>query len=334
MKSASFWRSARLGPALVYAGVVVIWVEALLVDASHGIFKSEAFAERVATSLGDPRVSGYVAEKLTDAIVEQRPNLIALRPLIVSTMGGLVQSQPFRAVARRGLAAAQASLFSEEGKQVLLSVPDVGILLRSALAGANPELASKIPDRLDSAVGRLEKSRAGQILTRAHTVWERVKWLTRVLLFVGPLLVLAGIGMHRDRRRGLVRAGIALIVTGLFIALLVPFGRLVALWLVPHDIAARAAVFGVWRAYFLGLFVWATDSCRRRPGAGCGRYLPLRRRRPVHSNSVADPRCHAPSDLQKRPRALGPRRWAWPERLFSCGLPRCSLSPPFLVDCC
>ena len=29
-------------------------------------------------------------------------------------------------------------------------------------------------------------------------------------------------------------------MTGLFIALLVPFGRLVALWLVPHDIAARA----------------------------------------------------------------------------------------------
>ncbi len=258
MKSASFWRSARLGPALVYVGVTLIWCEALLVDASHGIFKSEAFAERAAASLGDPRVSGYVAEKLTDAIVEQRPNLIALRPLIVATMGGLVQSQPFRAVARRALATAQASLFSEEGKQVLLSVPDVGILLRSALAGANPELAAKIPDRLDSTVGRLEKSRAGQILARAHTVWGRVKWLTRVLLFVGPLLVLTGIGLHRDRRRGLVRAGIALIVTGLFIALLVPFGRLVALWLVPHDPAARAAVFGVWRAYFLGLFAWAS----------------------------------------------------------------------------
>ena len=107
-------------------------------------------------------------------------------------------------------------------------------------------------------MGRLEKSRAGQILSRAHTLWGRVKWLTRVLLVVGPLLVLAGIGLHRDRRRGLIRAGTALIVTGLFIALLVPFGRLVALWLVPHDIAARAAVFGVWRAYFLGLFVWAT----------------------------------------------------------------------------
>ena len=81
MKSASVWRSARFAPALVIAGVVVIWFEALLVDASHGIFKAEAFAERAASSLGDPRVSGYVAEKLTDAIIEQRPNLIALRPL-------------------------------------------------------------------------------------------------------------------------------------------------------------------------------------------------------------------------------------------------------------
>ena len=143
-------------------------------------------------------MSGYVAEKLTDAIIEQRPNLIALRPLIVGTMGGLVQSQPFRAVARRALATAQASLFSEEGTQVLLSVPDVGILLRSALAGANPELAAKIPDRLDSAVGRLERAEPDKFFPAPIRCGDESSGSPGCSCSSGPILVLAGIG-HASR---------------------------------------------------------------------------------------------------------------------------------------
>src|SRR4029434_9617625 len=76
----------------------------------------------------------------------------------------------------------------------------------------------------------------------------------RVLIFVGPLVLIAGIMLLPDRRRGLVRAGVGLIVVGLLVGLLVPLGRVVALWALPRDPGARAALFGLWRAYFLGLF--------------------------------------------------------------------------------
>lgn len=250
-------KAPRLGPALVLAGILVIWFEGLLVDASHGIFKADAFAERAVTSLGDPQVSAWVADKITNAVIAQRPDLIGVRPLLVGATGSLVQSEPFRAVARRALRAAHASVFSESSERVLLSVPDVGILLRGALAGASPELAAKIPDRIESAVAGLERNRAGEMLARAKTLWERVKWLTRILLFVGPLLLIAGIRLYPDRRRGLVRAGVGLVLAGLLLALLVPLGRIVAIYLVPAGGLPRAALFGVWRAYFLGLFGWA-----------------------------------------------------------------------------
>ncbi|HKV73883.1 MAG TPA: hypothetical protein VJN95_05155, partial [Gemmatimonadales bacterium] len=250
--------SKRAGPTLILIGVLLLGFTALLVDASHGIFEPEAFAERAASSLGDPRVSEYVAGKITDGIISARPNLIALRPLIVGTMGGLVQSAPFRALAKKALATAQASAFSKGSEQVLLSVPDVGILLRSALAGVGPEVAAKIPEKLESAVGGLERNRLGHILGRLRTLWSRVQWLSRVLIIVAPLLVLAGIYLYTDRRKGLVRAGIDLAVVGFAIALLVPLGRLVAWYLVPLDPAARNAVFGLWRAYFMGLFTWAS----------------------------------------------------------------------------
>jgi len=67
--------SKRAGPALILIGVLLIGFTALLVDASHGIFEPEAFAERAASSLADPRVSEFVANKITDGIISARPNL-------------------------------------------------------------------------------------------------------------------------------------------------------------------------------------------------------------------------------------------------------------------
>ena len=225
-----------------------MWFEALLVDASHGIFRSDAFAERLAGSLGDPNVSGFVAGKITDAVIAQRPDLIAVRPILSSATEGLVQSAPFRAIAKQGLQTAHATVFSRGSEQVLLSAPDVGILLRSALAGASPQLAAKIPDKVSFAAARLEKSRAGAVLARARVAWERTKWLTRILIFVAPILILAGVWLHADRRSGLIRAGLGLIAVGLLIGLLVPMGRVVAMYAVPAGGPARAALFGLWRA--------------------------------------------------------------------------------------
>jgi hypothetical protein len=179
-------------------------------------------------------------------------------------------------VARRAIETAHASAFSKGSEQVLLSVPDVGILLRNALGAASPQLAAKIPDQLGTAVARMERSRAGAVLQRLQALWGRIRWVTRVLLFVGPLVLIAGILLLPDRRRGLVRAGIGLIVVGLLVGLLVPLGRVVALWAVPKDPGARAALFGLWRAYFLGPVQLGRNTGRNRGGARGSWNLALR----------------------------------------------------------
>ena len=92
--------SARL---MGFAGLVLLFLSTILMDISHGLFSADDFANRAATSLGDERVSAYVAEKITDVLIAQRPDLTAVRPLIVGTADGLVGSAPFRAVARTAL---------------------------------------------------------------------------------------------------------------------------------------------------------------------------------------------------------------------------------------
>jgi len=248
-------RSSVRSSALAIAGLVFLGLGALLIDASRGIFNDQAFASRVAASLGDPKVSEFVAAKITDGLVAARPNLVAVRPLIEGVAGGLVRSEPFRAAASASLRAAHRTLFSQGGSDLLLSIPDLGILARSALAGASPELAAKIPDKVDAVLADLPHSRLGAGVVRARQAWERLQWLQLALLVLGPVLLLAGILLHPDRRQALTRAGVGLVAVGLLIALVIPAGRVVAL-LAAQDPAVRGAIFGVWRAYFLPLLAW------------------------------------------------------------------------------
>jgi len=236
----------------VFAGLMLLFLSAVLIDVSHGLFSADDFANRVAASLGDERVSGYVAEKITDVLIERRPNLTAVRPLIVGTADGLVGSAPFRAVARTALKSAHQAFFSQTGEDVLLSVPDVGVLVQSALGTMNPELAAKIPKDLETVLARLPQNKLGATLVVARRALTRVTWMQRGVFVAGVGLLLAGVLLDRDRRRSLTRAGVGLVVVALLLALVIPAGRLVAL-LAAHDPAARGALFGVWRAYFLPL---------------------------------------------------------------------------------
>lgn len=236
----------------VIAGLMLLFLSAVLMDISHGLFSADDFANRVAASLGDERVSGYVADKVTDMLIERRPNLTAVRPLIVGTTDGLVGSAPFRAVARTALKSAHQAFFSQTGEDVLLSVPDLGVLVQSALGSMNPELAAKIPKHLETVIARLPQNKLGATIVAARRVLTRVAWMQRGAFVVGIGLLLGGVLLDRDRRRSLSRAGVGLVVVALLLALVIPAGRLVAL-VAAHDAAARGALFGVWRAYFLPL---------------------------------------------------------------------------------
>ncbi len=245
-------RSAFGARLLGLLGLILLGLSAILIDVSRGLFVADDFASRAAASLGDERVSSFVANKLTDAMVAQRPNLTAVRPILVGTMEGLVGSAPFRAVARTGLRTAHQAFFSKGGEDFLLSVPDVGIIAQSALAQANPELAAKIPDQVQAVLAGLPQNRIGSTLVVARQLWTKIAWLQRTLFLLGPILLIAGILLHPDRRHALMRSGVGLVVVALLLVLTVPAGRLVAM-LATDDPAARAALFGVWRAYFMPL---------------------------------------------------------------------------------
>src|SRR5262245_6877255 len=98
----------------------------------RNLFRAESFGDRAAESLHDPRVATFVADRSTGVVVQQSPDLIAARPILVATANGLVSSPPFRALVRRAARRVHQAVFSESSRQIVLAVPDVEVLLRSA----------------------------------------------------------------------------------------------------------------------------------------------------------------------------------------------------------
>ena len=218
---------------------------------TRALFDPDDFASRAASSLRDPRVSAFVAAEISDAAIRERPDLIAVRPLLVGMSESIVSSEAGQALARRAARSVHQGLLSQGGRDVLLSIPDVGILLQSALASANPQLAAKVPRRISELGVSLEKTQAGRMAVaaaRAGQLLARVSWS---LLAVGFLLLLGGILLAPSRREAVILVGAAFVVASLVVLALHPLGR----WAVAShaEPAVRPLVAGLWDAFMVGL---------------------------------------------------------------------------------
>jgi hypothetical protein len=241
---------------LITVGVLAFTVAAIVSVARRALFYPDAFAQRAADSLADPRVAAFVADRAAGAVVEQAPDLIAYRPLIAATARVGVSSESFRALARTAARTAHNGLFSATGRTVLVSVPDVGVFLKGALAQANPALAEKVPARVQAVLASVGGGRVEKVVIRLGDVSRRSQWLAGILGFGGALLALAGVALARSPRGALGRLGRDLLFAGLVLFLLRPAGGAIAA-LLPREELAKAAAAGLWDAYTGALRTWA-----------------------------------------------------------------------------
>jgi hypothetical protein len=242
----AFWACVTAGAGCLLAGAV-------LFVASRSLFDAQVFGERAARSLEDPGVAAYTAEMVTRSVVNSRPDLIAVRPLILASANGIVSTRPFGALVGAAATRAHEAVFSEGARRVILSVPDLVVLVRDALRQASPELAAKIPKQVESAIGSLDGHNA-QYVIDAWRMGRGARRLWQGLFPAGAALLVLALWISKARRRALVRIGIALAVTGFILGALVPAGRMAAN--VLDDPLQRGLVKGLVRAYLGDLEDW------------------------------------------------------------------------------
>ena len=205
-------RRAAAARALRLAGALLLVVGVVLGYANRVVFRSEPFAARSADALADPRVSGFVAERVADQVIERNRDLLAFRPVIVGAARLVVASDAFRALFRRAAASAHAVALSSGAETVYMSVPDLAVLLNSALSHAQPELAAKLPPAVQAQLGEDVQRALGAGALRFLQLAHRLRFLVLSCLVLGRGTAVrlrraaarqaARAARHRLRRRG------------------------------------------------------------------------------------------------------------------------------------
>jgi hypothetical protein len=237
----AFWACTITGTVALFAGTTAF-------VAARNLFDARAFGQRAEKSLADPGVAAYVSSLVADSVIKSRPDLIAIRPILEASTRGLVSARPFQVLVGAAATRAHQAAFSEGGRRVVLSIPDLQILIHDTLEQASPALAAKIPQRVNTTLASLGDGHRTQYLIDLWRTGNKLRWIWKGLLPLGLALLVAALWVSTDRRRGLVRVGIALIVMGLLLSALVPAGAMATDFLPQPPI--RGLVRGLWLSYF------------------------------------------------------------------------------------
>ena len=249
-------RSRGLASALCATlGILLILVALVLGYARRSLFNERAFSARVAASLEDPRVAGFVAEQIADAVIEASPDLMGLRPVLVGVSRGVVSSAPFRAAFRRAARAAHHAIMSGTAVESLLNIRDLGIIYKSA-ASTQTDLERKIPPRISATLGQLKELPGGERAARLVQIGNRIRAGAIAILLIGLLLCAASVWLSGEKRRAIGRVGISFMVLALVLVVVAGRGGS-ALALFARHAEAAPVVAGVTAAFLGGLRLWA-----------------------------------------------------------------------------
>ena len=236
--------------ALSVAGLVVGTV---YIYSSRVIFNPTMFSNRVADSLTQPAVARVVASEIADQIVELYRDVTPYRPVLLGVVEYVVSSAPFRAVVRRAAKETHQTLISQTGKDIMLSVPDLGLIVKNALS-MYPDVAEKVPERVQVAITVMEQSKLADDLTAMLRIGNRMRRRAAVLFLGGLALGTCGLLLTRRKDRYLLHFGIGLAITAFLVAGLAYFGGYAAAMLARRP-AGADLVRGLWPVFVAPLAI-------------------------------------------------------------------------------
>ena len=213
----------RLSLALAILGAVLALVGGVILYARENLFDSAALSDRAQDALSDERVRLAVAQPITDAIIDSGPpEFVNARPLIESVITGALGTPPVRAIVGEAVVAVNQKLFERDPKALLLNLANAASVAAGALEAVSPTLAGDVPARIKGARIEITGSEGSLgTLSVAHDV--RVAGL--VLPPLAILVLIGSVAVALDRRRALVRAGLAVAGAAVVGLLLLAIGR-------------------------------------------------------------------------------------------------------------
>jgi hypothetical protein len=240
---------SRVARALVGVAVILAVLALVMSYVGRAVLDSQSFADRAVAILGDQAVQDDVADHLTDALVNSGGgDLVAVRPVVRALTGGVIGTDAFAALFRRGVPDAHRAAVHRHGGAIFVNVADAGVLIDGALQRFAPGAARRIATERVSTL--LTVHPGGAVLTVVRTA-KRVYAAAWVFALLSALLAAGAVWTSGDRRRTVRSVGIGLVIGGLAIIAIYLIGAAVAQQSAP---AGRGAVVAaVWRSFLGGL---------------------------------------------------------------------------------
>ncbi|MGV8965095.1 MAG: hypothetical protein ACOH2F_02340 [Cellulomonas sp.] len=199
----------------------------------------------------DPDVAQAVGSEVADAAVASRPDLVAVKPLIVQVAASVVASDAAGPLVRVAATQAHAALTTPDSEQVVLRLADLGAVVAALLRTSSPDAAAAIPTDLPvtlSTVGG-QGGVVGAVVDAARLA-AMLAWLLP-LLAVSALVL--GVLVHPRRRAAIHTAGVAIGVGGA-VLLTVAVGQQVWVASLDRSTLAGAVESALWTSFGRPLF--------------------------------------------------------------------------------
>jgi hypothetical protein len=221
--------ASALGHALVLLGSLCLVAGVVAGYVNRTVLDSDRLAASIDEVRRDPAVSAVLGRALTDALLRQQPDAVAVRPLIDSVATSLVGSNLLSGPTRAAAGSFTRALTEPSSGTVVLRVADAGAVVTAALQRIAPPGTISADTTVPLELARIgDQSFADRTLRLARFV-RAAAW---VLPLAGVLLVVVGVLLAPRRRPAVLVAGVALLgLTGLLAMLLL----LGALWSGSQD---------------------------------------------------------------------------------------------------
>ncbi len=235
--------------ALAALAAVLLLLSVVALYANRVLFDSDQFANHVGAAVEEPAVKDEIGRRITDGIVDQQPDLIAVRPVIEGVAGGVVGSGAFNDLLRAAVRDVHRAIFKRDQNTVTLTVADIGVVVGSALEQFAPKVANRIRSRSTAPI--LDGEPPSWLLEMAR-VAKDVEVLAIVLLVLAIVAAAGGLVLAPDWRRQLTLLGVSVAVGAVVALIGYQLARSAVVGQVT-DPDTRAAVEATWDTFLDGL---------------------------------------------------------------------------------
>src|SRR5436309_1851477 len=214
-----------LSAVFLFVGLLSSW-------ANTTVYDSATFSERTVDMLSEPAVRRELAKRLTEQLaLSGNQQAVEFRPAFQLAIEAAIDTDTFRSIFRTAVQRTHAAILSNQEGASGLNLSDSISIIASTLQLPN-DLKPK-----EQEGGSLGSS-LEDITKQARDLWVfKAKDLTEGLgvggLLASVALAAGAIAIATDRRRTVLRLGIAVIVVGLLLAALVPLAQ----WFIGRSIS-------------------------------------------------------------------------------------------------